>query len=127
VSPRPELVDEIANELDTWPGVSIERLSEALAVARYEQLELGLLDRDAGLVELHFSRPEHDELIEHGEAEPADPRPASNVISTAFTGRPTSPPRSSSSTAATASCAARTSPTARRIPLRPARTARRAN
>ena len=57
MSPRPELVDEIANELDTWPGVSIERRSEALAVVHYEQLELGLLDRDAGLVELRFFTP----------------------------------------------------------------------
>jgi hypothetical protein len=86
VSPRPELVDEIANELDTWPGVTIERRSEALAVAHYERLELGLLDRDAGLVELRFSHPEHDELIEHGEAEPADPRPASNLISHSVNG-----------------------------------------
>ena len=70
-------VDEIANELDTWPGVSIERRSEDIALVRYEQLELGVLDRDRGVAELHFSLPEHDELVEHGDAEPADSTPGS--------------------------------------------------
>src|SRR5713226_6787121 len=49
------LVDEIANELGTWPGVSIDRRSEDIALVLYERLELGVLDRDRGLVELHFS------------------------------------------------------------------------
>jgi hypothetical protein len=71
------LVDEIANELGTWPGVSIERRSQDIALVRYEQLELGILDRDRGAVELHFSLPEHDELVEHGDAEPADSTPGS--------------------------------------------------
>jgi hypothetical protein len=66
------LVDEIANELDTWPGVNIERVSEDIANVRYEQLELGVLDRDRGVAELHFSLPEHDELVEHGDAELSD-------------------------------------------------------
>jgi hypothetical protein len=66
------LVDEIANELATWPGVQIDRLSEETAVVRYEQTEFGLLDRDRGVVELRVSRPEHDELVEHGAAEPED-------------------------------------------------------
>jgi len=64
-----ELVDEIANELDSWPGVRIERPSPDQALVRYEHLELGLLDRDRGSVELRFSLPEHDELVEHGDAE----------------------------------------------------------
>ena len=75
------LVDEIANELDTWPGVTIERRSAAVAVARYEGLELGVLDRDRGAVELRFSHPEHEELVERGDAEPADPAPESNLVS----------------------------------------------
>jgi hypothetical protein len=29
------LVDEIANELDTWPGVRIERRSDGAALVRY--------------------------------------------------------------------------------------------
>jgi hypothetical protein len=71
------LVDEIANELGTWPGVSIERRSEDIALVRYEHLELGTLDRDRGAVELHFSLPEHDELVERGDAEPTDSTPGS--------------------------------------------------
>jgi hypothetical protein len=51
--PRPAaLVDEIANELGTWPGVSIDRRSEDIALVRYEHLE-------------------------HGDAEPADSMPGS--------------------------------------------------
>jgi hypothetical protein len=71
------LVDEIANELATWPGVSIDRRSEDIALVRYEQLDLGVLDRDRGVVELHFSLPEHDELVEHGDAELSDSAPGS--------------------------------------------------
>jgi Family of unknown function (DUF5519) len=69
------LVDEVANELATWPGVSIDRRSEDIALVRYERLDLGTLDRDHGVVELHFSLPEHDELVEHGDAEPAGSMP----------------------------------------------------
>jgi hypothetical protein len=71
------LVDEIANELGTWPGVSIDRRSQDIALVRYEHLELGILDRDRGVAELRFSLPEHDELVEHGDAEPADSMPGS--------------------------------------------------
>ena len=65
-------VDEIANELATWPGVRIERRADGAAVVRYEHSELGLLYPDRGEVELPFLEPEHDELIEHGDAEPAE-------------------------------------------------------
>jgi hypothetical protein len=65
---RGELVDEIANELDTWPGVSIERRADGGAIALYDRLELGALDRDRG-------------VVEHGHAEPADPPGASDVVS----------------------------------------------
>jgi Luciferase len=64
------LVDEIANELNTWPGIRIERRDDGAAVVVFEGTEFGLLDRDRGLVELRVSRPEHDELVEHGAAEP---------------------------------------------------------
>ena len=40
---RAALVDEIANELDTWPGVHAERRADGAAVIRYEELELGVL------------------------------------------------------------------------------------
>jgi Family of unknown function (DUF5519) len=81
VSRAAALVDEIANELDTWPGVRIARLSDGAALVRYKDLELGVLSRDRGLVELRFSRLEHDELVEHGDAEPADSMPDSEVVS----------------------------------------------
>src|SRR5512132_596016 len=74
------LVDEIANELDTWPGVHMERRADGAAMIRYEQLELGVLDRDGGVAELRFSHPEHAELIERGDAEPADSTPDSDVV-----------------------------------------------
>jgi hypothetical protein len=73
--PGSALVDEIANELDSWPGVRIERRSDSAAVVHYEQLELGLLDRDRGLVELRFPQPERDELVERGDAEAATSMP----------------------------------------------------
>jgi hypothetical protein len=69
------LVDEIANELATWPGVQIERVSEDAALVRYEDLELGALDRERGVAELRFSDLERDELVEHGDAEPSDSMP----------------------------------------------------
>ncbi|HTU78980.1 MAG TPA: luciferase family protein [Solirubrobacteraceae bacterium] len=75
------LIDEIANELDTWPGVRVVRRSDGAAVVRYEQLELGILDRDRGVAQLRFSQPEHDELVEHGDAEPADAALACDGVS----------------------------------------------
>jgi hypothetical protein len=83
VSHASALVDEIANELDTWPGVRIERRPDGAALVRYEELdvELGVLDPDRGVAELRFPSQEHDELVERGDAEPADPTPASDVVS----------------------------------------------
>ncbi len=80
------LVDEIANELDSWPGVHIERRSEDVAVARYERLELGILDRERGVVGLRFSRSEHDELVEHGDAEPSAAEPDSDMVTHTVSG-----------------------------------------
>lgn len=70
---RPEaLIDEIANELATWPGVRVERAAEGAARVRYEHSTLGLLYPEQGVAELPVLDPEHDELIEEGEAEPAE-------------------------------------------------------
>lgn len=66
------IVDEIASELATWPGVSFERRADGAAVVRYEQHELGVLYRDRGVAEIPVLEAEHDELIEHGDAEPAE-------------------------------------------------------
>jgi hypothetical protein len=74
------LVDEIANELDTWPGVRIERRADGAAVVRYEQLELGVLYPQGGVAELSFWHPEHDALVEHGDAEAASPASESERV-----------------------------------------------
>jgi Family of unknown function (DUF5519) len=73
VSRAQALVDEIASELDTWPGVHIARDRDGLLVVRYEQHELGVLDDEHGVAELRFAYPEREALVEHGDAEPADP------------------------------------------------------
>src|SRR5271167_1578588 len=65
------LVDEIANELQTWPGVRIERREDGAAVVRYDRLELGVLHPKRGVAELRFDGTEEEELIERGDAEPA--------------------------------------------------------
>jgi hypothetical protein len=74
------LVDEIANELDTWPGVRIGRRGDGAAIVRYEHFELGVLYPDPAVAELSFSHPEHEALVEHGDAEPADPAPDSDRV-----------------------------------------------
>src|SRR5205807_670127 len=74
-------VDEIANELATWPGIRIERRADGAAVVHYEQSELGVLHRDRGVAELPVLEAEHDELIEHGDAEPAELTPESTGVS----------------------------------------------
>lgn len=80
--PRSEaLVDEIANELATWPGVHIERGADGAARVRYEDSTLGLLYPDQGMAELPVLNPEHDELIEEGEAEAAELMPESSGVS----------------------------------------------
>jgi hypothetical protein len=79
-------VDEIANELNTWPGVRIERRADEVAVVRYENSELGLLYRERGVVELPVLEVEHDELIEHGDAEPAELTPDSVGVSHSLRG-----------------------------------------
>jgi hypothetical protein len=80
VSRAAALVDEIASELGTWPGVRIERPSGSRAVAYYEDVELGVLDREHGEVELRFSSSEREALVERGDADPAVPvRESENV------------------------------------------------
>ena len=74
-------VDEVANELETWPGVHMESRSDGVTVVRYRHATLGLLYPDRGLAELPFLDVEHDELIEHGEAEPAVATPDSVGVS----------------------------------------------
>jgi hypothetical protein len=66
------LVDEVANELATWPGVRITRRADGAAVVNYESSILGFLYPDEGVAEFPVLDAEHDELIEHGDAEPAD-------------------------------------------------------
>jgi hypothetical protein len=73
VSDTAALVDEIATELDGWPGVRIEDELEGPIVVRYGEHELGVLDRERGVAELRFAYPEREALVEHGDAEPAEP------------------------------------------------------
>jgi len=81
------LVDEVANELDTWPGVHVETQPDGTHAVLYEQLVLGVLDRERALAELRFDSTEHDDLVDDGAAEPADPAdPDSNVVSHAVDG-----------------------------------------
>ncbi|HUA10900.1 MAG TPA: luciferase family protein [Solirubrobacteraceae bacterium] len=61
------LVDEVANELATWPGVRIERGADDTAVVLYDDVELGVLDRAGASAELNVTGVERDELVEHGE------------------------------------------------------------
>jgi hypothetical protein len=74
-------VDDVANELATWPGVRIERRADGAALVRYEHSELGVLYPDRGVAELPVLGVEHDELIEHGDAEPAETTPESTGVS----------------------------------------------
>jgi hypothetical protein len=79
-------VDEIANELATWPGVHIAHREDGAAVVRYESSELGLLYPDQGVAELPFLDAEHDELIEHGDASPAELTRESSGVSHSLRG-----------------------------------------
>jgi hypothetical protein len=65
-------VDDVANELATWPGIRIERRSDGAAIVAYEDSELGVLYPERGVAELPVPDREHDLLIEHGDAEPAE-------------------------------------------------------
>jgi len=72
VSRATALVDEVANELSTWPGVRIERVTAEEALVRYDEIELGTLYRESGVAELPFLGEEFDSLVEEGDAEPAE-------------------------------------------------------
>ena|SRR5437588_6036236 len=76
-----DLVDELANELDSWPGVRIVNAGPDEARVLYEQIEFGILHRERGVAELRVSHPEHEELVEGERAGPADDDPASNWVS----------------------------------------------
>lgn len=75
------LVDEVANELATWLGVRILRRSDGVAQVLYEHSELGVLYPDRGVAEVPFLEPEHDELVERGDAEAAELTPESTGVS----------------------------------------------
>jgi len=81
MTPASAFVSEVANELSTWPGVTIGRRVDEAAVVSYGHIELGLLYPEQSVAEIHFLDPEHDELIEEGEAEPAEASPDSTGVS----------------------------------------------
>jgi hypothetical protein len=74
------VVDDVANELETWPGVRLERRAPDVTVVSYERAELGVL-YSRGVAELPFLGPERDELIEAGDAGPAEETPESYGVS----------------------------------------------
>jgi hypothetical protein len=75
------VVDDVANELATWPGVHISRREDGAAVVRYEHSELGVLYPDRGVAELPFLESEAAELIERGDAEPDEVTAESSGVS----------------------------------------------
>jgi Family of unknown function (DUF5519) len=79
-------VDEVANELATWPGVRISRREDGAAIVSYEHSELGVLYPEQGVAELPVGDREHDLLIEHGEAEPAELTAESEGVSHSIRG-----------------------------------------
>jgi hypothetical protein len=79
-------VDEVANELATWPGVRFERRADGAAIVMYEHSELGVLYPNRGVAELPETDREHDVLIEHGDAEPAELTAESAGVSHAIRG-----------------------------------------
>jgi hypothetical protein len=79
-------VDDVANELATWPGVHFERRSDGATTVRYERSELGVLYPDRGVAELPVLDREHDILIEHGDAEPAEAGAESTGVSHSIRG-----------------------------------------
>jgi hypothetical protein len=85
--PRADVfVTEVANELATWPGVRVERRADGAAIVMYEHVQLGVLDREAGQAELGESHAEHDELIEHGDAEQDASKPYADAVTHAIHG-----------------------------------------
>jgi hypothetical protein len=79
-------VDEVANELATWPGVRVERRADGAATVSYEHSELGVLYPHRGVAELPVLEREHDVLIEHGDAEPAEQTAGSAGVSHSIRG-----------------------------------------
>jgi hypothetical protein len=63
------LVDEVANELATWPGVHVERREDGAALVRYEAVELGILRVDTAVAQIPESEYERERLIEHGDVD----------------------------------------------------------
>jgi len=74
-------VSDVANELETWPGVRVERRADGTAAVLYHQVELGVLYPSEGLAELRFLGDERDQLVEHGDAAPASATPDSIGVS----------------------------------------------
>jgi hypothetical protein len=79
-------VDEIAYELATWPGIRFESRTDGVAVVRYGHSVLGVLYPDRGVAARPVPGREHDILIEHGDAEPADLTADSFEVSRAIRG-----------------------------------------
>ena len=81
VSSAAPLVDEIANELDTWPGVRIERRSDgARSCATSISSSASLIAKRPSWSCASRIRST-SELVEHGDADPAESRLDSDIVS----------------------------------------------
>jgi hypothetical protein len=81
-----DLVADVANELETWPGVAVARRDDGSVVISYKRSELGVLYPDRGLAELPIYGAERDELLERGDAGPAQATPDSVGVDHALRG-----------------------------------------
>src|SRR5205085_897741 len=81
------LVDEIANELATWPGVRIERRPDGAAMARYEHSELGSSTPIAALWSFHSSGSSTTSSSNTERRSQPRRHPSQAVSATRFTGR----------------------------------------
>ncbi len=74
-------LDEVATELETWPGVRLERHVDGTISAHYHHSHLGTLYPGLDVAELPFQGIERDALIDDGAAEPASATPESTGVS----------------------------------------------
>jgi hypothetical protein len=86
MSPASDVVAEVANELETWPGVALTRRTDGSIAISYKRSELGVLYPDRGLAELPVYGAERDELLERGDAGPAEATPDSVGVDHALRG-----------------------------------------
>jgi luciferase-like monooxygenase len=86
VDEEPAVFVEVASELETWPGVRVEREAGGTIAVHHRHAQLGTMFPALGVVELPFLGDERDALIEHGDAEAAQATPDSVGVGHALRG-----------------------------------------